>query len=546
MASNTGVSERNLRFLVIAVLLVAALIRLRGIAYGLPALYDPDEPVFMMNAAKLLYQRTLNPGWFGHPGTTTIYALLFVQLVVLMGGMALGYFQGPQDYATQAYFDPTITFLSGRLFILACAIGCILLVFLIARRLFGDVAGLLAAALLAINPLHVGYSQAIRTDMHASVFVLLCILWSIRIIDRGRRSDYLWAGVWIGLACATKWPAALVAAAPAAACWARCHEHRGELRRQVQQLVLGFALAGATLFLVSPFLILDYPRVFADLRAEVDRHHVGASGRGLVWNLWWYVRYPLYDAVGPVGIAAAAVGAWIAARSRRPAAALLAYGLCFALGISFQNLVWTRWIVPLLPIVAILQAAAVVWLFRVVRARMAPRAALATAAVCAAAIAVPMVLGIVANTRERLNDTRALATQWARAHVPPGRSIAIEHLAFDMLPHGWRLMIPAGDVGCVDGAKVARGKVSYDTVRSWAAGRSVVYFGTMSPRQLETCRSDYLITTQFDRFLSEKAAFPAEVAGYQALTSGGELMATFSPQRGHRGGPVIRIYRMHR
>ena len=53
------------------ILLVAALLRIDGVGFGLPALNDPDEPLFMSTALEMLSGPTLNPGWFGHPGTIT-------------------------------------------------------------------------------------------------------------------------------------------------------------------------------------------------------------------------------------------------------------------------------------------------------------------------------------------------------------------------------------------------------------------------------------------------------------------------------------------
>src|SRR6185369_14130759 len=71
----------------LVILACALALRLYGIGFGLPALLDPDEPLFIISALKLLGQHTLNPGWFGHPGTTTIYSLAIIYASI--GGAAL-------------------------------------------------------------------------------------------------------------------------------------------------------------------------------------------------------------------------------------------------------------------------------------------------------------------------------------------------------------------------------------------------------------------------------------------------------------------------
>lgn len=72
---------------------------------------------------------------------------------------------------------------------------------------------LLAAGFLAINALHVAWSQVIRTDIHASVFMLGTLLFSIRAFERGKLKDYFAAGLFMGFAIATKWQAASIFAA---------------------------------------------------------------------------------------------------------------------------------------------------------------------------------------------------------------------------------------------------------------------------------------------------------------------------------------------
>ena len=60
--------------LLVLILLAAAALRLHGVDFGLPALNDADEPLFVMNALDMLRKGTLNPGWFGHPGAAPVPA----------------------------------------------------------------------------------------------------------------------------------------------------------------------------------------------------------------------------------------------------------------------------------------------------------------------------------------------------------------------------------------------------------------------------------------------------------------------------------------
>ena len=59
------------RWLLAGLLLAALLMRLHGIGFGLPALNDPDELMFELGAIRMMRTLSLDPGWFGHPATTT-------------------------------------------------------------------------------------------------------------------------------------------------------------------------------------------------------------------------------------------------------------------------------------------------------------------------------------------------------------------------------------------------------------------------------------------------------------------------------------------
>ena len=50
------------------ILLVALALRLHNIGFGLPSMYDPDEPIFMIKALHLPAYQNLKPGRVGQDG----------------------------------------------------------------------------------------------------------------------------------------------------------------------------------------------------------------------------------------------------------------------------------------------------------------------------------------------------------------------------------------------------------------------------------------------------------------------------------------------
>ncbi|WP_380871822.1 hypothetical protein ACFB49_27760 [Sphingomonas sp. DBB INV C78] len=531
--------------LLLAILGVALAVRLYGIGFGLPALLDPDEPLFVVSALKLLKDQTLNPGWFGHPGTTTIYALSLIDILVFGLGHLTGRLPDTAAFAAAIYHDPSIVVLPGRTFVALCGVGCVYLCFLIGRRLYDDRVGLLAAALLAINPLHISWSQVIRTDVQATVFMLLCVLSSIAIARQGRLRDYLLAGIWVGLGTATKWPAATIIACVAGAALLRLRDHPGDRPQTIARLAIAAAAAVATLLIVSPYLLIDHATVLANLGREARPQHLGATGGGLIANLGWYLSEPMRASLGLSGLVFALAGLMLSLRNAIARCVLLPGFLLFLLAISSESLIWARWIVPLLPFLCLFAALAIrdagAWMGRV-----GLLSGWAAQAMILGLIATPLALTVEANAAERRNDTRTLAADWARRHIPADAHIAIEHLAFDMLgaKRGWTFLFPAGEYGCINGNQALAGQVRFGDTERWRKGRSILDLGTINRDRMDTCRADYAIVSHLDRYQREASLYPREIATYRALLGQGQVVASFRPRTGHIGGPAVQIVRL--
>jgi hypothetical protein len=210
----------------------------------------------------------------------------------------------------------------------------------------------------------------------------------------------------------------------------------------------------------------------------------------------------------------------------------------------FQKIVWDRWALPLLPIFTIVAAWGAIWLIDRLTLNRAMGWRIFAPLALAIATAAPLVVADLAQGRERLNDTRQQASRWAEAHIPPGNSVLLEHFAFDLLRQPDTLMFPVGAAGCLDARLLLKGKIAYSTIERLRQGRSNVDVGTVAHDKLETCRTDYVITTQLDRYAAERQRFPAEYAQYRTLLAGARQVAVFAPEPGRVGGWTTRIFKL--
>ena len=499
-------------------------------------MYDPDEPIFMITALRMLVDGTLNPGWFGHPGSTTIYLVAAIDAAVAAVGLTSGRYADVTAFSHAAYADPAMLFVPARVAMALIGTLCVWLTYALGRRLHGTATGLVAAALLAVNSLHIAWSQVIRTDIGASAFMLACLIFAVRVAEHRRLRDLLIAGAIAGFATATKWPAATVFVAVIGAFLLASRSARLPL----WWLPASAATALVALFFASPFIFLDWQTVLANVGGEVKAGHLAHNGSGFLGNLLYYLSDPVAGSMGMIGLALAIAGlGWSAARSPASRWILLPSTLLFLGLICTQHIIWSRWVLPVMPMLAIGAALAIVSIAR----RLGNRTVIAAFALAVSAVPV---MAAVGQARERGNDTRAQAAAWSSANIPAGSRVVFEHLELSLRDRPWTILFPIGSAGCVDGVALLAGGVDFDEVQSLRGASPIIDLGNVAPSRIETCRADYAVLAYHDLYQAEAALYPAEVATYRRLLAGGRNVALFRPEPGRSGGPVVRIVALPR
>lgn len=527
----------RLKIAMMAVLVLAAALRLRHIDFGLPALNDPDELMFEMGAIRMLRTGTLNPGWFGHPATTTMYVLALVDLIVFGVGYVTGHFASPTAFADAVFADPTLVILPGRLLMAAFGVLSVWLTMRLATEVLDRRAALGAGLVLAVSPLAVTWAQVIRSDIMATSLLLACLIATARHAREASKSRFVWAAAWLALAIATKWPFALGALAMVAVLLDRWSKGEASLRESLARVAAFGALTLALLLLISPYLVLDHETLWRNLQGEAQAHHLGATGGSPWQNLVWYGQGPVLDGLGLSGSLLAIWGLWLTARHGLAARLLLPVLLGFIVVLATQRLVWDRWALPLLPLLAIAIGAAA---SRV--ASLGSWAQRLAPPVILAGVAAPLAAAALDRTEARAYDTRQAASAWALANIPPGSTVLIEQFAFDLQGAPWRILFPLGDAGCVDAKAMLAGKIDYATIEAARGSRAIVDYGTLAPERASSCTADYAIIAQYDRYAVESDRFRDELRMYQTLLQQGqERIVLRSQEDAPRSGPVVRI-----
>lgn len=123
-------------------------------------------------------------------------------------------------------------------------VATIPIAFLIGRELRGERAGLLAAALVAVNPMLLWYSQEARAYSLLCLFCALSLLYCVRAMDReeGEKRDFVLWGVFSALALATHYFAVFPLIAEVVLLW----------RRRGRAMGPGLWIVGVTAALLAP------------------------------------------------------------------------------------------------------------------------------------------------------------------------------------------------------------------------------------------------------------------------------------------------------
>lgn len=117
--------------------------------------------------------------------------------------------------------------------------------YLVGRELRSARTGYLAAALVAVNPMLIWYSQEARAYALMALFCAISLLYCVRALRDGRRRDFTLWGVWSALALATHYFAVFPLAA----------EVLLLLRRRGRAALAGLWIIGLAALLLAPLVI---------------------------------------------------------------------------------------------------------------------------------------------------------------------------------------------------------------------------------------------------------------------------------------------------
>ena len=339
----------------VAILALAAALRLVGIEYGLPfgGLLNPDEQNIVPRAWAMVHGAGPDPHWFDYP-TLLLYVL--------------APFQAWQD-------EPS--YLTARLIVVAFGVAAVAGAWWLGRAAYGRTAGLVAAAAVAVETIGVAYSHMAVTDVPMTALIAVSLAFAVR-------GQLELAGLAAGLAASAKYPAVFLVVPLVVAAW-------GKWRR------LGYSLGIAVVaFLAtSPYVLVHPHQAWADA-SRVQR--LAREGwLGFEHDSWALFSFTgkLWDGFGPalvIGVIGLALALY---RRTRTDLILSSFVLAYLVDLLTIRAHFDRYVLPLVPALAALAG----------RQRI-------LAPITLGCLIVPLVWTIGDDVRLTRTDTRAVAQAW--------------------------------------------------------------------------------------------------------------------------------------
>ena len=378
--------------------MAGAALAIWGLNFGLPYLYRPDEDVLVGRSVRMAAEGSLDPLFANWP-PLAFYILAAAEK--LTGNLAAATLN-----------DPSGAYLTGRALSAAAFAATIALVFVAARRAYGDLAAVIGAFALALSPLAVRQAHMATIDFIQTMFAAAAMAAALAAAPARAGAParpiraFAAAGALCGLAAAAKYTGGLAIVFVLAMAL-----QSTDRRRAVPASIIGAAVA----FAIPLAVALLHPAAYAGGLAFLGgRGFEHGYGTPVGWIYHPTVSLPFGMGLGAYAMVIA--GLVVAALKRtRADRALLAFVASYLLVVGASHEVFWRYVLPLLPALSMLAGGL---------SRAIPHRLRAPAVPIALALLLPSLWASL-NTDRLLAtaDTRTQAAEWLMEHAPAGSAI---------------------------------------------------------------------------------------------------------------------------
>ncbi|MFH0860917.1 MAG: glycosyltransferase family 39 protein [Candidatus Altiarchaeota archaeon] len=335
--------DRNVIF-VLLILLFGFYLRVDNLGFGLPLIFNRDEPRIVDNAIRMVESGDWNPRFFVYP-PFMIYLTAFAYKALLFF-----------EHIGIVHVDTPLIYLTSRFLSAFFGTLTIFVVYLLGKESADEKTGMVAALFLAVAPLHVEHSHYAVIHVPVTFFITLCLYFCVLAIRRGGVRYYVGASVSAGLAASTSYVGGLLLIPIVITFFLeRLFSIKFDGSKNLKHLSLIFivlVLPIASYLFLAPYTLLDYDGFFEDFNRQFDfaTSDAGALISDETPGLFFYLGIPLSEGLGIKLELLSILGLLYALlHFRREYLVLLYWAVPYYLSISQLSLKYDRYILPIVP-----------------------------------------------------------------------------------------------------------------------------------------------------------------------------------------------------
>lgn len=338
--------KKKLNLIPFGAVILALILRLIGIKWGLPNQwhffpYHPDEVLIIGASSNVnIFHLQLDPKFYNY-GSLYIFIVSFLNTLGALWGFLMG---------GAVYEELAKMILIGRIASAIMGTLTVWIIYQIAKRLYNDEIATAGAYLLAIAPLHMVHSHYTAVDVPTAFFVSLSLFFSALVLAKPKDIYFFLGGLSCGLATATKYNA-LFAVFP----FFYLLFSKGFSFKRLFLLSFGVIFG---FLLGCPGSLINFSKFKKDFLYELQHTRLGHgdlfinTGPGWLYNL-----RTLFFTLGIPLFFATIAGIFRALIKHSPSdILLLSFIIPYYLLISFSNVRFARYLIPILPFLLILSS----------------------------------------------------------------------------------------------------------------------------------------------------------------------------------------------
>ncbi len=512
---------------------LGAVLRIWNMGWGLPEFYEEGIP---LRAAYEMWSSGRHgfdflPATFVYPAFT-FYLQFLIQGLHFLVGSTLGVYHGLDSFCHAWETNPTAFVIIGRATSILFDCGSIVLAYIIGKRHLNVHAGILAAVMIAVNPLHIQESHLINVDTPLTFFVLLSLLFAYRLVDEQNIKWYILSGISIGLAAATKYNGALLFLLLLTAHVLKVKTVKEAfVSLKSPSLLTAIILAGFIFAVFNPYILLrfgDFMRSFSEVETHMTTGHLGLDKNTSTLSYYFLDSLPKIMGWPMMIVVILSVIKLIIARSKKNLL-LVSFPFYFILTIGVWAMRADRYIFPIVPNLILIGSIGMCSIlafrqnidnrplsFLVLKLRRWSPIVLIILIIL---VIGPQISSVLTYQRMlSLPDTRAVVKQWIERNITSGSAIASGPFGIDLEKDNYLVLSIPFNAGGTE--------------------KTIAFYDARWYEDL-----DVVITSDYDygRYLQEPGRFHDILRFYDTLHSSWKLIFSTAPGDS-QSGPTFWLY----